>query len=404
MRQRKRADWLISVYRYGVRLEHQPWSHLPDAARQEIGAMRSLWNQLVDAFEQRQAQYQVIFAQLPQITELRGKVTALQHQIQQAAASYKRARQRLQRLTHPELVSLAETKNQLQKTLQEAKTALRVAQHEAAETVRPALHQLQRSFWAETQRLRTTSSATWANREFILTQFLAAVERSFKTHNSPPKRKEGEPREVHFHHRFTDGGLPVERLFGRGQRVHLEPVPPEAFQPALPQRQRKRLARTTGTFQVGETTLSFHTILHRPLPEGAYLKAAALVGQQVMRGGYRRYRDGGHLIPARWTWSLQLTLELPPPVVPAQERDRPVAALELACQVQGDSHLRIGVLVDSTGREEALFLPQDILTAGSTGARCKAKPISFWKKRRRACKACALSSSCRAPHTVFSLT
>ncbi|HKA53524.1 MAG TPA: hypothetical protein VKJ47_07660, partial [Candidatus Binatia bacterium] len=134
-----------------------------------------------------------------------------------------------------------------------------------------------------------------------------------------------------------------------------------AFNPSLPQRQRKRLARTAGTFQAGTVTLAFHTLLHRPLPVGAYLKAAALIGRQVVCGGYHRHSEGGHRTAPRWVWSLQLTLEVPPVTLPAAGPREPIAALHVQPQVYGDDQFRIGVLVDVSGREEALFLPADVL-------------------------------------------
>ena len=57
MRLRKRANWPILVYRYWVDPEYQTWEQFPDAIRQEAEAMRALWNQLVGAFERRQAAY-----------------------------------------------------------------------------------------------------------------------------------------------------------------------------------------------------------------------------------------------------------------------------------------------------------------------------------------------------------
>src|SRR2546426_4383179 len=250
MRQRKRADWPLSVYKYWVRLQFPTWAPLPEGAKQETDALRALWNQLVDAFERRQAAYR-------------------------------------------ELVSQFEHTGQLPET---------------ATAERQALHHLQQAFFADMRCVTASCPATWAGKELMLNQFLTAVGRFFQKQNGPPKQKLGPPREVHFHHRFTSGGIPVERVFGRSQRLHLEPVPPEAFTPTLSQRQRKRLARTVGTFQAGSATLAFHTLLHRPPPPGAYLKAAALIGRQVVRNGYHSHHGGDSMRPARWRWSLQLTL------------------------------------------------------------------------------------------------
>ncbi len=305
MHQRKRADWPLSVYQYWIRLEHPSWLRLPEAAKQETEGMRTLWNHLVDAFERRQSAYRALLAPVLHTAD----------------------------------------------------------RQETRKTLRPALQQLQQSFTAEVQRLTANCSATWANREFILQQFLTATDRFFKHQSGPPRHKLGPPREIHFHHRFTSGGVPIARIFGRSHRLHLEPVPPEAFNPAVSQHQRKRLARTQGSFQVRDTTLSFVTILHRPLPQDAYLKTAALIGKQVGQEGYHQHQDGSHSIPARWDWSLHLTLEIPPPSLLAQEQEGVVAALELSARIWHDGRVRIGVLTDSAGREEALFLPDKVLHA-----------------------------------------
>jgi len=189
------------------------------------------------------------------------------------------------------------------------------------------------------------------------------VSRYFRHHGNPPHSRTDPVHKVHFCHQFTAGGLPVERIFGQVQRLHLDPVPPEAFQPICPQRQRKRLARTSGLFQVGSTPLPFKTILHRPLPAGAYLKTAALVGKQIGTGGYHKVHNGGHHIYPCWQWSLHLTVESPPAIVQTPLHKIVVAALRLEGALWEDTQLRLGMLSDSNGREEALLLPQSILHA-----------------------------------------
>ena len=305
MRPRKRAGWPITVYRYWVSLEHDTWSDLPPNIKREAEAMRTLWNQLVAAFAQHQAAYQKTHQASPEAP--------------------------------PETAS-----------------ALKPSQSQI-------VRQLRESFVQEAQRLTVASPAAWANSRFILTQFQATVSRYFRHHGNPPHPKTESFRKAHFCHQFTAGGLPVERIFGQGRRLHLEPIPPEALDPTCPRRQRKRLARTSGLFQVGATLLPFKMILHRPLPVGAYLKTAALVGQQVVTGGYHNALNGGHRIPPRWHWSLHLTVESPPSVVQSPMQKIAVAALRLEGALWDDIHLRLGMLSDSTGREEALLLPQAIL-------------------------------------------
>ena len=302
MRPRKRADWPIVVYRYHVRPTYEIWERLPDGATQEIESIRELWNQLTAAFEQRQSRYREITVQSAQVAEDTARV-------------------------------------------------------------RTALAQLQQDFLAETRRLTTVCSATWANKEFILTQFLATVSRFFKKQGKAPKPKYGVPSEVHFHHRFAGGGVPIDHIFGRSQRLRVEPVAPDAFHPALSQRQRKRLARTAGVFQVGDTALTFQLLLHRPLPEGGILKTAALIGRRIIQAGFRNDLHGGRHLAAQWVWSLHLTMEIPPRSLPVQERKSSTVVLDISRQVGGEGRLRVGVVVDATGREEPMFLPEEILRA-----------------------------------------
>jgi hypothetical protein len=283
--------------------------------------------------------------------------------LQHAESSVKRTQQQLQQHSHSESVMLEAAKRQAQQALQETHATFKQVQRMAAAKMRPALQRVHQRFLAQTRHLTATCPATWANREFVLTQFLAAVNRFFKNKDQPPKQKSGAPEEVHFYHRFTSGGLPVDRVFGRGQRLHIEPVPSTAYDPMLPQQRQKRLARTTGTFQVGPVALPFHTILHRSLPQGGYLKAAALVGKKVVREGYHHRHNGGHVIPARWEWALHLTLEIPPREKLPQERDNLTATVQLSCGQWSDEQMEIGRLVDSTGHQEILYFPQEILEA-----------------------------------------
>ncbi|MGE0824966.1 MAG: hypothetical protein AB7G75_23395 [Candidatus Binatia bacterium] len=302
MRQRKRATWPVTVYRYWVQPEFDTWETLPAEVKQEAEAMRALWNQLVKAFEQRQASYR---------------------QLVSSPAS---------QISAPASMSLA----------------------------RREIHQ---TFLTETQRLSKESPVTWSNKQLVVTQFLAALSRFFKKQSGPPHYQNDPIRAVHFHHRFTSGGLPIGGIFGRSHRLSLTPVPLDAFSASHSQRQQKRQARTSGAFQVGNISLGFRTILHRPLPPDAYVKSAALIGKQVIRSGYHQDKNGGHHTPSRWQWSLQLTLEIPPPAVPALPDTTSAAALLVASQLVENDRLRVVLLTDATGREEAFFLPDAILNA-----------------------------------------
>jgi len=281
---------------------YQTWEQLPDGARKESEATRALWNQLVETFERRQGRYREIIVQSSQAPEDSARI-------------------------------------------------------------RSVLAQLQPIFLTEARQLMSACPATWANKEFVFHQFLATVNRFFKKQGRAPKPKHGAPQDVHFHHRFAGGGFPVQGIFGRSKRLRIEPVSAEAFHPAQSQRQRKRLARTSGGFQVGDTLLSFQLLLHRPLPEDGILKAAALIGRQIVRVGFCNDTHGGHFTAARWVWSLHLTMEIPPRALPTWEKQSSPMMLDLSRQIGGEGRLRVGLLVDSVGREEPLFLPEEILRA-----------------------------------------
>ena len=178
MRPRKRANWPIVVYRYWVEPEYDTWERLPNLIKQEAEAMRALWNQLVDAFTQRQAAYH----------------------------------------------------NAVSPTPDKSSSPL-------------VLRQLQQTFLQTTQEASKASSVTWANKQFVTTQFFAALTRFFNKQGDPPRQRTGEFHEVHFQHRFTEGGLPIERIFGHSQRLYLTAVSPDASSPTLSQRQRRRRAR-----------------------------------------------------------------------------------------------------------------------------------------------------------------
>jgi hypothetical protein len=281
---------------------YRMWEQLPEGARKEIEATHTLWNQLVETFERRQARYREIIVQSSQAPEDSARI-------------------------------------------------------------RSALAQLQQTFLTDARRLMSSCPATWANKEFVLNQFLATVSRFFKKQGRAPKPKHGAPQDVHFHHRFAGGGFSVQGLFGCSKRLRLEPVSAEAFDPALSQRQRKRLARTSGVFQVGDTTLPLQLLLHRPLPEDGILKAAALIGRQMVRAGFCHDANGGHVTAARWVWSLHLTMEIPPRAISARTGHSSPAVLDISQQLGGEGRLRVGVLSDPAGREEPLFLPEEILRA-----------------------------------------
>ena len=222
-------------------------------------------------------------------------------------------------------------------------------------------------FVDKARHLAKRSSTSRANGSLVLKQFFDAARRFFNKQAGPPQPKPATPQKIHFQHRFPGSGLFAPQLFDRPDGVFLSAIPAQAWDPSLSQRLRKRLARTNGTFQVRDAALPFHTILHRPLPDDARIKAATLVGQQTVQAGYHHNRNStqnGHPTSARWTWALHLTLELPRPDITLQTK--PTAVLHLGGRFSintGMPDLQIATLTDSTGHQERLCLPTTIFHA-----------------------------------------
>jgi hypothetical protein len=342
------------VYQYGIRLPGiQTWGDLPEAVRTEAAAQRTLWNALVEASARWQAQYRASLAQVAEVATHDARAAACAQVRDQALTALKAARQRLRRRTHPELERLQAEYERARTALGEAYAELKAARTTARAQLTAALKDQQKRSLAEMQQLTRTCPAHWSNAEFVLNSFLAAVGRVLKQ-GGELRRKLGRPREVHFQHRFTGGGVPAARLFGRSTRVQLE-------LPAAHEPNHVRPPRTHGSFRVAGAALPFEIRLHRPLPEGAFCKAVALVGREVVGTGFRQRRDGSpRYLPARWQWSLCISLEVPPTPSTVQAPTESVAAVELGYRVWEEG-VRVGVLVDATGHTEALLLPAPLV-------------------------------------------
>jgi transposase len=147
-----------------------------------------------------------------------------------------------------------------------------------------------------------------------------------------------------FVHWFGAGGKQIGKLFKDNSTVFIEPVPDSAYDPNIPQNQRKKLARSKVHFLIRGVKVIFRTILHRPIPVNAVVKKAIITHNQSGRNE---------------KWNLVITVEIPPedmPVIHTPER-KDIAAIDVGFRVIGDN-IRIGVFVDSTGRIEHIYLPK----------------------------------------------
>jgi len=353
MRQRRRRDWPVRVYQYGVRVPQLPtFAALPEALQTEAFALRDLWNRLVELFEQRQHAYQAALTAVPAIAEQEARLAAVLRQRAEALAARNSARQRLRKKTAPELEAVNNVLAQTRLALQDAYARLKEAKATARAQTKEATQKITADFGVALRAAARACPAYWCNTDFVVNSFQTALARALKE-GTTVRRKLGVPRDLHFRHRFTAGGLPVEKLFTENSRTWLTPPgTQEAGQPRPP--------RSTGMFAVAGEKIPFEVRLHRPVPPGSFVKSVALIGRQQVRPGTRQVRSGEYRpFLARWEWSLHVSVEIPP----AEQtlKADPVAALDVGYRLRADGQLRIGYVVDSTDQEEELLLPQRIL-------------------------------------------
>ncbi|WP_460038633.1 zinc ribbon domain-containing protein [Thermaerobacter litoralis] len=148
------------------------------------------------------------------------------------------------------------------------------------------------------------------------------------------------------------GGLPWKELFsGRDTRIQIDPVPPEAWR-ERGRRRRAKLCKTVARIRIGSNPdrsprwIEVPVWVHRPMPEGARIKAAYL----------QRRRQG-----LRWIYALHFAVELPS----ARILD---PAPALACGIdlgwrKVQDGLRVAYLVGEDGYEEEVVLPGSWLQA-----------------------------------------
>jgi hypothetical protein len=228
-----------------------------------------------------------------------------------------------------------------QRTLWNNLTAL---WHGATEQAR-ALPDCKKAIWQSfdewCQAAAAQSGLDWVNGPDVLDRFRAGTRaRRF------PRFHKGLDR-VAIAHRFTSGGVPLDRLIDnrRARRFTLWSSPTwEAPRSAHSPGRKHWRAQIT----IGGKAIDCALALHRPLPNGAILKRVAWLGR---RGG------------SKWYWYLALTVEEEPVLTdsPAEVHNRPAAGLDLGWRLFKDgskgAYLRIGMLADTEGRVIELRLP-----------------------------------------------
>jgi hypothetical protein len=176
---------------------------------------------------------------------------------------------------------------------------------------------------------------------------LAVTFKNMKKGGGPPK-PHGRLDKFTFHHRYTGGGLPVNKL-GRqlGERFRISIPPPQAYQPKedIMNPRASRCQRVClAWFRVDGVPVRLNVMMHRSLPEGdVYVKRVALVG-----------RKSSAALP--WEVYLVFTLEVPSET----EAQAPLGTrcgIDVGWRKLDDGRMRVAVLHDGKPTPEELIMP-----------------------------------------------
>lgn len=266
-------------------------------------------------------------------------------------------------------------------TMREVWNALAEMREGAAREAAEASEDEAREVWVRHQLNLTDYSRSpdvagrlnWAAREFVFDRFREAALAASKRSGTPRPRRRLDS--IIIPHRFTDGGVPPARLFSdRPGRVRLHPLPAEAYADARRETVRGRITR--GEFRLGDETIVFSTILHRPIPADSVVKGFAWCGKRHPTKG--------------WRWSINITVEQPP--YPRRIPTGRVCALDLGWRVMG-AYLRVGVLGDSSGNLIELRLP--LADTGTSFTRRYGLPDSFKDVRQMGARLDTMVDECK---------
>lgn len=190
------------------------------------------------------------------------------------------------------------------------------------------------------EELKQNSGLNWELGPDTLERFRAAYKRLSKGGGTP--QPQSRLQNFSIMHRYTGGGVPIERLAGvRQQRFRMIFPPDHAYTNNT--REMRRLRLTSAWFLVGEHSLRLNVIVHRPIPAGAILKRVALTG-----------RKQSPVMP--WQFWLVLTVEEPKPAVRTNARDPRVIGVDVGWwRIPDKSEIRIAMAWDGNQHRELLL-------------------------------------------------
>lgn len=286
----KKKAGFCTVYEYGC---GQPTAGLIWAL-QQMELRCQLWNKFVkieQAYQAGRAAY---------LTIENSPVPELSKQLEAVRSEIKHRRQDA-RGNGGDLTALVTQAQTLRQELTQAIAEEKEARSKREEQYKEQLDTLKISRYAAVKEAKQESPLYWCNKE--------DVERSYEVARVQV-RKRGQ--ELQFHKWLGEGkiairyqnGLPVAQVFGDDGRLQIEPVSAAAWTSPL-RRERRQLCRTIVRIRACSDGrqpcwLELPLMMHRPLPENACIRSAAVCRERVADC---------------WRYKLVITVETPPPTL-----------------------------------------------------------------------------------------
>lgn len=268
------GEMLVRVYEYGCAREAIRGM---DAAIDQILRRNELWNRIVEIDNEIRTKMDAVLHAGPQedhLAGLRQGLTELRTRLAQVRADAKSS-----------LIDSAQLVAQIRTAVVEIQTILaevkQIRKANAREN-RPLLRELNSERLRRIQEAQVSAGLYWCNRTAVVRNYEVARARAMKEGRRLKGRLCNGAGSVCV---YFQRGLQVAAVFGDNGRLQIDPVPEEAWN--SPSRStRRRLARTNVRMRVavnagGPVWLELPMTMHRPLPEGAVIRWATIVREQI---------------------------------------------------------------------------------------------------------------------------
>lgn len=184
-------------------------------------------------------------------------------------------------------------------------------------------------------------------REFLMQKFETA-DKMAKKEKTGLNKQFGLNR-IYFRHRYSGGGIPLERFktIGGNKFSLLFPAYKHYESNTMISRRKRIGAGVFGCVKNREQIFSFpfSAVIHREIPEDAIVKSVSWVGKRLKNRGYK----------GDWIWSIDVSVEIKQDEVKNTSFGRAVA-LDVGWR-KFEDYLKIGALLDSDGNKFEIRLP-----------------------------------------------